>query len=109
MATVIRHGEGTMSTVCTLRAGDWKCYMKQQSGVYSDKLDAALDLNESKHGVKIEWSDCCTVGLLVQFMPTYATPPHPHVAVYPHGGIYAHPSTPPTARMHNMPLRILRY
>ncbi|XP_031267325.1 bZIP transcription factor 16-like isoform X2 [Pistacia vera] len=28
-------------------------------------------------------------------MPPYATPPHPYVAMYPHGGIYAHPSMPP--------------
>ncbi|XP_044503504.1 bZIP transcription factor 16-like [Mangifera indica] len=28
-------------------------------------------------------------------MPPYATPPHPYVAMYPHGGIYAHPSIPP--------------
>ncbi|KAM3270841.1 bZIP transcription factor 16 isoform X1 [Capsicum chacoense] len=30
-----------------------------------------------------------------QFMPPYGTPPHPYVAMYPHGGIYAHPSMPP--------------
>ncbi|CAK9173458.1 unnamed protein product [Ilex paraguariensis] len=30
-----------------------------------------------------------------QFMPPYGTPPHPYVAMYPHGGIYAHPSIPP--------------
>lgn len=28
-------------------------------------------------------------------MPPYGTPPHPYVAMYPHGGIYAHPSMPP--------------
>ncbi|XP_044466368.1 bZIP transcription factor 16-like [Mangifera indica] len=28
-------------------------------------------------------------------IPPYATPPHPYVAMYPHGGIYAHPSIPP--------------
>ncbi|KAJ8754408.1 hypothetical protein K2173_002859 [Erythroxylum novogranatense] len=28
-------------------------------------------------------------------MPHYGTPPHPYVAMYPHGGIYAHPSMPP--------------
>ncbi|KAF7115334.1 hypothetical protein RHSIM_RhsimUnG0059100 [Rhododendron simsii] len=28
-------------------------------------------------------------------MPPYGTTPHPYVAVYPHGGIYAHPSIPP--------------
>ncbi|PPE02610.1 hypothetical protein GOBAR_DD00309 [Gossypium barbadense] len=28
-------------------------------------------------------------------MPPYGTPPHPYVAMYPHGGIYAHPSLPP--------------
>ncbi|RAL40352.1 hypothetical protein DM860_006422 [Cuscuta australis] len=28
-------------------------------------------------------------------MPPYGTPPHPYVAVYPHGSIYAHPSIPP--------------
>ncbi|TKY58497.1 Transcription factor HBP-1a [Spatholobus suberectus] len=28
-------------------------------------------------------------------MPPYGTPPHPYVAMYPHGGIYAHPSIPP--------------
>ncbi|KAK4252701.1 hypothetical protein QN277_014445 [Acacia crassicarpa] len=27
-------------------------------------------------------------------MPPYGTPPHPYVAMYPHGGIYAHPSMP---------------
>lgn len=27
-------------------------------------------------------------------MPPYGTPPHPYVAMYPHGGIYAHPSIP---------------
>ncbi|XP_058086796.1 bZIP transcription factor 1-B-like isoform X2 [Magnolia sinica] len=30
-----------------------------------------------------------------QFMPPYGTPPHPYVAMYPHGGLYAHPSIPP--------------
>lgn len=25
----------------------------------------------------------------------YGTPPHPYMAMYPHGGIYAHPSMPP--------------
>ncbi|XP_016475751.2 bZIP transcription factor 16 [Nicotiana tabacum] len=30
-----------------------------------------------------------------QFIPPYGTPPHPYVAMYPHGGIYAHPSMPP--------------
>ncbi|KAF7127088.1 hypothetical protein RHSIM_Rhsim11G0032400 [Rhododendron simsii] len=28
-------------------------------------------------------------------MPPYGTTPHPYVAVYPHGGIYAHPSITP--------------
>ncbi|ESW28281.1 hypothetical protein PHAVU_003G273900 [Phaseolus vulgaris] len=28
-------------------------------------------------------------------MPPYGTPAHPYVAMYPHGGIYAHPSIPP--------------
>ncbi|KAE9606998.1 putative transcription factor bZIP family [Lupinus albus] len=28
-------------------------------------------------------------------MPPYGTPPHPYVAMYPHGGIYAHPSMHP--------------
>ncbi|KAK6251548.1 hypothetical protein SCA6_005553 [Theobroma cacao] len=28
-------------------------------------------------------------------IPPYGTPPHPYVAMYPHGGIYAHPSIPP--------------
>ncbi|MED6179538.1 hypothetical protein PIB30_001830 [Stylosanthes scabra] len=28
-------------------------------------------------------------------MPPYGTPTHPYVAMYPHGGIYAHPSMPP--------------
>lgn len=28
-------------------------------------------------------------------MPPYGTPPHPYVAVYPPGSIYAHPSIPP--------------
>ncbi|KAL3500017.1 hypothetical protein ACH5RR_039110 [Cinchona calisaya] len=28
-------------------------------------------------------------------MPPYGTPPHPYVAMYPPGGIYAHPSIPP--------------
>ena len=28
-------------------------------------------------------------------MPPYGTPPHPYVAMYPHGGIYAHPPMPP--------------
>ena len=28
-------------------------------------------------------------------MPPYGTPPHPYVAMYPHGGIYAHPPIPP--------------
>eukprot|EP00268_Persea_americana_P013532 TRINITY_DN1596_c0_g1_i4.p1 TRINITY_DN1596_c0_g1~~TRINITY_DN1596_c0_g1_i4.p1 ORF type:complete len:416 (-),score=111.02 TRINITY_DN1596_c0_g1_i4:2281-3528(-) len=30
-----------------------------------------------------------------QFMPPYGTPPHPYVAMYPHGGLYPHPSIPP--------------
>ncbi|KAJ0752327.1 putative G-box binding protein, multifunctional mosaic region [Helianthus annuus] len=28
------------------------------------------------------------------FMPPYGTAPHPYV-MYPHGGLYAHPSMPP--------------
>ncbi|KAK7250666.1 hypothetical protein RIF29_33236 [Crotalaria pallida] len=28
-------------------------------------------------------------------MPPYGAPPHPYVAMYPHGGVYAHPSIPP--------------
>lgn len=28
-------------------------------------------------------------------MPPYGTPPHPYMAMYPHGGMYAHPSMPP--------------
>ncbi|KAL2547988.1 basic region/leucine zipper transcription factor 16 [Forsythia ovata] len=32
-----------------------------------------------------------------QFMPPYGTPPHPYVAMYPPGGIYAHPTIPPGA------------
>ncbi|KAF1862836.1 hypothetical protein Lal_00040105 [Lupinus albus] len=28
-------------------------------------------------------------------MPPYGTPPHPYVAMYPHGGVYGHPSIPP--------------
>lgn len=28
-------------------------------------------------------------------MPPYGTAPHPYVAMYPHGGLYAHPSMPP--------------
>ncbi|KAK1408590.1 hypothetical protein QVD17_40496 [Tagetes erecta] len=28
-------------------------------------------------------------------MPPYGTAPHPYVAMYPHGGVYAHPSMPP--------------
>ncbi|KAB1669234.1 hypothetical protein ES319_1Z063000v1 [Gossypium barbadense] len=31
--------------------------------------------------------------------PPYGTPPHPYVAMYPHGGIYAHPSIPPSFAM----------
>ncbi|KAK6137259.1 hypothetical protein DH2020_029006 [Rehmannia glutinosa] len=30
-----------------------------------------------------------------QFMPPYGTPPNPYVAMYPHGGIYAHPTMAP--------------
>ncbi|PIN07734.1 hypothetical protein CDL12_19697 [Handroanthus impetiginosus] len=30
-----------------------------------------------------------------QFIPPYGTPPHPYVAMYPHGGLYAHPTMPP--------------
>ncbi|KAI3788097.1 hypothetical protein L2E82_00760 [Cichorium intybus] len=33
--------------------------------------------------------------LQVHLMPPYGTPPHPYVAMYPPGGIYAHPSMPP--------------
>ncbi|KAK9076033.1 hypothetical protein SSX86_004364 [Deinandra increscens subsp. villosa] len=28
-------------------------------------------------------------------LPPYGTAPHPYVAMYPHGGLYAHPSMPP--------------
>lgn len=36
------------------------------------------------------------LGVYMQhIMPPYGTTPHPYVAVYPHGGIYAHPSIPP--------------
>ncbi|XP_022860760.1 bZIP transcription factor 16-like isoform X1 [Olea europaea var. sylvestris] len=30
-----------------------------------------------------------------QFMPPFGTPPHPYVAMYPPGSIYAHPTIPP--------------
>ncbi|KAL0329924.1 UNVERIFIED_CONTAM: bZIP transcription factor 16 [Sesamum radiatum] len=30
-----------------------------------------------------------------QFIPPYGTPPHPYVAMYSHGGIYAHPTMAP--------------
>ncbi|KAL6501783.1 hypothetical protein OROGR_026916 [Orobanche gracilis] len=30
-----------------------------------------------------------------QFIPPYGTQPHPYVAMYPHGGIYAHPTMAP--------------
>lgn len=30
-----------------------------------------------------------------QFMPPYGAPPPPYVAMYPHGGLYPHPSMPP--------------
>ncbi|XP_077247316.1 bZIP transcription factor 1-B-like isoform X2 [Tasmannia lanceolata] len=30
-------------------------------------------------------------------IPPYGTPPHPYVAMYPHGRFYAHPSMPPGA------------
>lgn len=34
----------------------------------------------------------------VQHMvPSYGAPPHPYMAMYPHGGLYAHPSIPPGA------------
>ena len=32
-------------------------------------------------------------------MPPYGTPPHPYVAMYPHGGLYAHPSMPPVTAL----------
>lgn len=32
---------------------------------------------------------------LQHLMPPYGTPPHPYVAMYPPGGLYAHPSIPP--------------
>jgi len=28
-------------------------------------------------------------------VPSYGAPPHPYMAMYPHGGLYAHPSIPP--------------
>ncbi|KAL1532222.1 bZIP transcription factor 16-like [Salvia divinorum] len=34
-------------------------------------------------------------GVQQQFIPPYGTPPHPYVAMYPHGGIYAHPTMAP--------------
>ncbi|CAL5429464.1 unnamed protein product [Camellia sinensis] len=37
----------------------------------------------------------CLSASLGHIMPPYGTPPHPYVAMYPHGGIYAHPSMPP--------------
>ncbi|KAL3818289.1 hypothetical protein ACJIZ3_004194 [Penstemon smallii] len=30
-----------------------------------------------------------------QFIPPYGTPPHPYMAMYPHGGMYAHPTMAP--------------
>ncbi|CAA2994559.1 bZIP transcription factor 16-like [Olea europaea subsp. europaea] len=30
-----------------------------------------------------------------QFMPPFGTPPHPYVAMYPPGSVYAHPTIPP--------------
>ncbi|XP_028074790.1 bZIP transcription factor 16-like isoform X3 [Camellia sinensis] len=41
-------------------------------------------------------SNCSSYdAILLHIMPPYGTPPHPYVAMYPHGGIYAHPSMPP--------------
>ncbi|KAJ4958898.1 hypothetical protein NE237_026009 [Protea cynaroides] len=34
-------------------------------------------------------------------MPPYGTPPPPYVAMYPHGGIYAHPTIPPGSHPFN--------
>lgn len=39
-------------------------------------------------------ADKCTKSWLQHIMPPYGTPPHPYVAMYPHGGIYAHPTLP---------------
>ncbi|CAN4077283.1 unnamed protein product [Withania somnifera] len=45
-------------------------------------------MTSSPHGHPYMWG-------VQQYMPPYGTPPHPYVAMYPHGGIYAHPSMPP--------------
>ncbi|KAI4369911.1 hypothetical protein MLD38_018305 [Melastoma candidum] len=45
-------------------------------------------LASSPHGQPYMWG-------VQHIMPPYGTPPHPYVAMYPHGGIYAHPSIPP--------------
>ncbi|KAI4377989.1 hypothetical protein MLD38_015535 [Melastoma candidum] len=45
-------------------------------------------LASSPHGQPYMWG-------VQHIMPPYGAAPHPYVAVYPHGGIYAHPSIPP--------------
>ncbi|KAF7829180.1 bZIP transcription factor 16 isoform X1 [Senna tora] len=44
---------------------------------------------------KVHQLQCTTCVSTSHIMPSYGTPPHPYVAMYPHGGIYAHPSMPP--------------
>ncbi|KAL6008217.1 hypothetical protein ACLOJK_033723 [Asimina triloba] len=38
-----------------------------------------------------------------QFMPPYGTPPPPYLAMYPHGGLYGHPSIPPVLNYKTKP------
>ncbi|KAI4311543.1 hypothetical protein MLD38_036429 [Melastoma candidum] len=45
-------------------------------------------LTSSPHGQPYMWG-------VQHIMPPYGAPPHPYVAMYPHGGLYAHPSIPP--------------
>lgn len=41
------------------------------------------------------FTDILIFCMLQQFIPPYGTPPHSYVAMYPHGGIYAHPTMAP--------------
>ncbi|KAG8382111.1 hypothetical protein BUALT_Bualt05G0042400 [Buddleja alternifolia] len=55
-------------------------------------IDETDELANVTGGAWAVVEDEATVG---QFIPPYGTPQHPYVAMYPHGGIYAHPTMAP--------------
>ncbi|KAI4364752.1 hypothetical protein MLD38_020806 [Melastoma candidum] len=73
----------TTNTPTRAVAPDWSGFQ-----AYSPIPPPPGFLASSPHGQPYMWG-------VQHIMPPYGAAPHPYVAMYPHGGIYAHPSIPP--------------